>query len=94
MGRCVCVQERVARNMCAAPVIAGSLGIRENEISKETEVSQGGAVCLSCGLRPNQASISVRVRYFFPIEWEIASTRNAGHLKSAYVEALSRAELH
>ena len=34
---------------CAGPVIAGSIGVRENEISKETDLRQVGAVCLSCG---------------------------------------------
>ena len=81
-------------DMCAGPVVAGSLGIRENEISKETEISSVGARCLSCGHQQDNVTEPGRVRFFFPIEWEMASVKDAGHLKTAYVEALSRAELH
>jgi hypothetical protein len=35
---------------CAGPVIAGSIGVRENEISKETDIRGVGAICL---LRPS-----------------------------------------
>ena len=35
---------------CAGPVIAGSTAVRENEISKETDLREGGAICL---LRPS-----------------------------------------
>jgi len=81
--------------ICRGPIIAGTLGIRENEISKETEISSAGAICLSCGQRPGQASAPGHVRYFFPIEWETASiNREAGHLKSPHAEAVNRAELH
>jgi hypothetical protein len=80
--------------MCAGPVIAGSLGVRENEISKETDISAVGAICLSCGHRPDKSTEPGQVRYFFPIEWETASVRDDGHLKAAYAEALNRAELH
>ncbi|HWY23029.1 MAG TPA: hypothetical protein VNX26_17525 [Candidatus Acidoferrum sp.] len=81
-------------HLCAGPVIAGSLGVRENEISKETDLSSVGAICLSCGHRPDPASIPGGVRYFFPIEWEMVSIKDAGHLETAYAEALNRAELH
>ena len=30
---------------CSGPVVAGSLAVRENEISKETDIRQVGAVC-------------------------------------------------
>ena len=80
--------------MCAGPVIAGSLGVRENEISKESELNPVGAICLSCGQRQEQATVPGQVRYFFPIEWETVSIRDEGHFKTAYVEALNRAELH
>jgi DNA-directed RNA polymerase subunit RPC12/RpoP len=36
---------------CSGPVVAGSLAFRESEISKETEIKQVGAICLSCGHR-------------------------------------------
>jgi len=72
---------------CAGPVIAGSLGVRENEISKETEISSVGAICLSCGHRQEKASAGGRLRYFFPIEWEPVSAIGEGQLKSDLVEA-------
>ena len=72
---------------CAGPVIAGSLGVRENEISKETEISSVGAICLSCGHRQDKASAGGRPRYFFPIEWEPVSAIGEGQLKSDLVEA-------
>jgi hypothetical protein len=81
-------------HICSGPVIAGSLGVRENEISRETEISAVEAICLSCGQRPDPASVPGRVRFFFPIEWEAVTIRDAGHFKTAYTEALSRAELH
>jgi hypothetical protein len=80
--------------VCSGPVIAGSMGVRENEISKETELNAVGAICLSCGQRPEPASIPGRIRSFFPIEWEMVSIRDPNHLKTAYVEALNRAEPH
>jgi hypothetical protein len=83
-----------ACDQCAGPVIAGSLGVRENEISKEVEISAVGAICISCGHRQNKATEPGRPRYFFPIEWEKVSIRGSGHSETAYVEALNRAERH
>jgi hypothetical protein len=36
---------------CGGPVVAGSLAVRENEISKATEIKEVGVICLSCGHR-------------------------------------------
>src|SRR5438128_4528547 len=36
---------------CGGPVISGSTGVRENEISRETDMREVGAICLSCGHR-------------------------------------------
>lgn len=58
---------------CTGPVIAGSLAVRENEISKETDVRQVGALCLSCGHRPSDAAGTEGVRHFSPVEWESAN---------------------
>jgi hypothetical protein len=78
---------------CAGPVIAGSTGARENEISKETDiVSVGAAMCLSCGHRQSGPTEPARTRYLLPIEWDPASGER--HLTPAYGEALNRAELH
>ncbi len=53
---------------CAGPVIAGSLGVRENEISKETEIRHVGAICLTCGHRQSKATEPARARYLSPFE--------------------------
>jgi hypothetical protein len=81
-------------DLCAGPVITGSVAVRENEISRETGIRQVGAICLSCGHRPNSASEPARVRHLLPIEWEPAGPIGEGHLTAAYAEALNRAELH
>jgi hypothetical protein len=38
---------------CEGPVIAGSFGTRETEITREIDLTQVGAVCLSCGNKTN-----------------------------------------
>ncbi len=80
-------------DMCAGPVIAGSLGVRENEISKETEIRPVGAACLSCGHRQEKAADPEHPRYFLPIEWGPVRAPGQGHLTTAYAEALNRVEL-
>ena len=79
---------------CAGPVIAGSLGVRENEISKETDIRQVGAICLSCGHRKIAATGPARIRHLPPMDWPPADSINAAHLTTAFVEALHRADLH
>ena len=88
-------------DQCAGPVIAGSLGVRENEISKETEIRQVGAMCLSCGHRQDKATEPARARSLSPLEWEFVTATDAGqiaidagHTRIAYVEALNRAKPH
>jgi hypothetical protein len=61
---------------CAGPVIAGSIGVRENDISKETDIRQVGAICLSCGERQSQATGPGLSRSFPPMLWE--STKAIG----------------
>lgn len=39
---------------CSGPLVSGSLAVRENEISKETDIQQVGAICLSCGHRQSK----------------------------------------
>jgi hypothetical protein len=86
-----------ACDVCAGPVIAGSLGTRENEISKEVEINAVGAMCISCGHRQEKATEPGRARYFFPIEWENLSRKVevavAGRSEPGYA-GLNRAELH
>lgn len=56
---------------CSGPVVAGSFAVRENEISKESDIRQVGAVCLSCGHQPSGSTELVTVRRCPPIEWEL-----------------------
>jgi hypothetical protein len=83
-----------ACDLCAGPVVTGAVAVRENEISKETDLRQVGAICLTCGHRQSNAIEPAHVRHFFPIEWEPASASDAEHLTTINVEALNRAELH
>jgi hypothetical protein len=55
---------------CAGPLVNGTLGTRENEISKETDLKWVGAVCLSCGSRQSSASAETVIRQFPPVEWQ------------------------
>jgi hypothetical protein len=61
---------------CMGPVVGGSLTVRENEISKETNIRELGAVCLSCGHRPGKKAEPGLIRNFPPALWE--STKRVG----------------
>jgi hypothetical protein len=78
-------------DICTSPVLSGSLAVRENEISKETDMRQVGAICLSCGHRQNKATEPARARHLSPIAWEPVGGIDARHLTTAFVEALNRA---
>ncbi len=60
---------------CTGPVIAGWLAVRENEISKETDIRQVGALCLSCGHRQSKATEPARARDLSPVEWGASEPR-------------------
>jgi hypothetical protein len=60
-------------NKCEGPVISGSLGVRENEISNET-VTQVGAICLACGVRQAKANEADFTRQYPPMEWQPTKT--------------------
>ena len=77
---------------CRGPVVSASLAVRENAISKETDIRQVGAICLSCGKRQQSASGTGSVRHFSPMEWEDAS--DGPNQAVAFVQALDRADLH
>jgi len=79
---------------CDGPVVAGSTAVRENEISKETDIRQVGAICLSCGHRQDKATEPSRVRHLLPIAWERAGERDARNPTVVFVEALNRTEVH
>ncbi len=55
---------------CKGPVIAGSLGIRHDEIAKETELTEIGALCLACGRRPEEMIEPSAGHRFRRVEWE------------------------
>jgi hypothetical protein len=80
--------------MCNGPVIAGWLGVRENAISKETDIRQVGAICISCGHRRDNATEPEGVRHVMPMEWERIDAIEPRNLTAAFIEALNRAELH
>lgn len=55
---------------CNGPVIVGSLGTREDDLSKETAITDIGAVCLACGCRPERIIAPSIGLSFRPVEWE------------------------
>jgi hypothetical protein len=55
---------------CEGPVISGSIGVRENEISKESDIREIGAMCLACGHKQAQANEASFTRQCQPIEWQ------------------------
>jgi hypothetical protein len=75
---------------CGGPVVTGSLAVRESEISKETEIKQVGAICLSCGHRQGKMTELGVTRHFPPVEWESASLISLPHLTTAFAEMLKR----
>jgi hypothetical protein len=75
---------------CRGPVVSGWLAVRENDVSKETDIRQVGAVCLSCGHRQSKTEPGV-TRQFLPVEWESASLLSGSHLEAAFSEMLARA---
>ena len=76
---------------CQGPVVSGWLAVRENEISKETEIRPVGAICLSCGHRQSKITELKLCRDFPPVEWEPANVIEAPHLATAFEEMRSRA---
>jgi hypothetical protein len=54
---------------CKGPVVAGSLGVRENAISRETKIELLGGVCLACGNRQDRPPGVRATREFLPVEW-------------------------
>ena len=79
---------------CGGPVVSGSTAVRENEISRETEIREVGAICLSCGHRPNQGTAPGDVHNFPPVRWDTSTTTRADHMVSAYFEMVNREERH
>jgi hypothetical protein len=55
---------------CNGPVIAGAFGIRETEISRESELTTAGSVCLTCGNKQAKTSEGSIVRQVAPVKWD------------------------
>jgi hypothetical protein len=81
-------------DLCAGPVVAGSTAVRENEIQRETNIQQVGAICLSCGHRQDKATAPAQERHLPPIAWAPAGVMGGDLAAAARVEALNHAELH
>jgi hypothetical protein len=75
---------------CGGPVVCGWLAVRENDVSKETDIRQVGAVCLSCGHRKSKMTEPGVTCQFLPVEWESASLPSPSHLETAFNEMLAR----
>src|SRR5438270_5043912 len=54
---------------CNGPVIAGFMGTRHDDISKETDIRNVGAACLACGFRQEILLEPSAHDRFRPIEW-------------------------
>ena len=76
---------------CKGPVVSGWLAVRESEVTRETDIRQVGAVCLSCGHRQSKITEPGVTRQFPPVEWESASILSGSHLETAFSEMLARA---
>jgi hypothetical protein len=55
---------------CKGPVILGWIAKRKDEIARETEIKKFGAVCLSCGRRPETPIDPPEACHFRPVQWE------------------------
>ena len=68
---------------CNGPVIAGFMGTRHDDISKETDIRNVGAACLACGFRP-EIPLELSVEHGFrPIEWNCRVQNRAQPLSPA-----------
>jgi hypothetical protein len=77
---------------CSGPVVAGSLAVRESEISKETDIKQVGAICLSCGHRQSKITGLGIAQQFPPVEWE-QQISDVSHLTTTFEEVLKTRNL-
>ena len=68
---------------CAGPVIAGSLAVRENEISKGTMRSEKWEPSACRADIASTPTAPARVRHLLPMEWSPTETIKASHLTTA-----------
>jgi hypothetical protein len=71
---------------CHGPVVSASVAVRERAISRETDIRQMGAICLSCGRRQQNATGTAAVHHFLPTEWEPGDATDRLSRRSALVE--------
>lgn len=55
---------------CNGPVIAGWMGTRCDDISRETNIRNIGATCIVCGYRPEIVAEPSVNNHFRPVEWK------------------------
>lgn len=75
---------------CEGPVVHGSVAVRENEISKETDIREVGAICQSCGHRQSEAGKTSFTRHFPPCEWEISAFNSGAIARHTEVNRVPR----
>jgi hypothetical protein len=76
-------------DLCQGPVVSGLLAVRENEISRETEKQEVGAICLSCGHRQSKVTSPGVARHFPPAEWQGPVSTDLMNREMASVEMLA-----
>ncbi len=70
-------------DICRGPVVTGSTAVRESDIQQETEITQVGAICLSCGRRQSEATAPDRTSDFPPVLWDAPKAPHMGHTANA-----------
>jgi hypothetical protein len=64
----------VACERCRGPVLSGWIGRRADGITREEKVTTVGAICLSCGLRPDAPVNPDGATHIRPFAWEWTAT--------------------
>lgn len=78
----------VACERCRGPVLSGWIGRRADGITREAQVTTVGAICLSCGLRPDAPVDPDVATHIRPFAWEWTTTPTLPQ-KQADVDPLS-----
>ncbi|MGA9528530.1 MAG: hypothetical protein WBS24_10475 [Terriglobales bacterium] len=55
---------------CEGPVVSGTIAVRENEISRETNIREVGAMCLACGHKQAKPGEQGFTRHCLPMDWQ------------------------
>ena len=64
----------VACERCRGPVLSGWIGRRADGITREAQVTTAGAICLSCGLRPDAPVNPDVATHIRPFAWDWTTT--------------------